>query len=67
MPDESNEGLAARYGFEQRGYHRGSPTHSVRCLACGVTLPRDGSVMRSHARKCPVEPRVYDVPGVCDA
>lgn len=52
----------ARYGY--------LPTlgGGVRCQACGADFPRaDGSVMRGHASRCPVDPRHYPIPAVCDA
>lgn len=38
------------------------------CVHCDARFPQvDGAVMRSHARHCPVEPRDFPTPGVCDA
>lgn len=49
-----------RYGYER------TDDTGIRCTACGDTFPvADGSVMRGHAKRCPVNPRIYDVPGVC--
>jgi hypothetical protein len=40
----------------------------VRCLSCEQLFrPADGSIMRGHAKRCPVNPRVFEVPGVCNA
>lgn len=41
----------------------------VRCAHCDALFngPGEGSVMRSHARRCPVLPRSFPIPGVCDA
>lgn len=53
----------ARYGYERL------PNGSIQCSACLACFlpPADGSIMRSHARKCPVTPRSFPIPGVCDA
>jgi hypothetical protein len=40
----------------------------IRCESCGATFPAaEGSVMRSHAKRCPANPREYHVPAACDA
>ena len=48
------------------GYERTDT--GVRCTSCGATFDdADGSVMRGHARRCPINPRHYHVPAVCDS
>jgi hypothetical protein len=51
--------VVTRYGFKYTSV-------GVRCLHCDAPFSRvDGSVMRSHARNCPVLPREFPIPGVC--
>jgi hypothetical protein len=57
--------FVGHYGFK-RIYKQGSV--AVRCVPCDAEFPRpEGSVMRSHARNCPVAPREYRIPGVRDS
>lgn len=56
-----------RYRFQVTNTLGPGP-RGCRCIDCGATFPRaEGSVMRSHAKSCPVNPRTYHVPAVCDA
>lgn len=64
-PATTQPDAVARYGFERT-------EQGARCIHCGAEFRKGnfgvgGDVMRSHARKCSVEPRQYHVPGVCDA
>ena len=51
----------AAYGYQRTDI-------GIRCTSCDATFPAaDGSVMRGHAKRCPVNPRTYRVPGVCQS
>jgi hypothetical protein len=45
--------------------HRG--TRLAECTSCGARHSQEGSVMRSHRRRCPVAPGDPYTPAVCDS
>jgi hypothetical protein len=51
----------AHYGYERNGA-------ITTCTACGATFTNaDGAIMRGHGRRCEVDPRFFQIPGVCNS